>query len=53
MSGKVYFVGGGPGDPELLTRRAWAILTSAEIVLHDALVAPEILQLVPSGAVLR
>jgi uroporphyrin-III C-methyltransferase len=52
MSGKVYFVGAGPGDPELLTRKAWDILASAEIVLHDALVAPEILQLVPHGAML-
>src|SRR5271155_2372685 len=52
MSGKVYFVGAGPGDPELLTRKAWAILTLAETVLHDALVAPDILRLVPSGATL-
>lgn len=52
MNGKVYFVGGGPGDPELLTRKAWGILTSAEIVLHDALIAPEILRLVPAGATL-
>lgn len=52
MSGKVYFVGAGPGDPELLTRKAWEILTSAEIVLHDALVAPEILRLAPAGATL-
>ena len=52
MSGRVYFVGAGPGDPELLTRKAWDILTSAEIVLHDALVAPEILRLAPAGAVM-
>jgi uroporphyrin-III C-methyltransferase len=52
MSGKVYFVGAGPGDPGLLTRKAWEILTSAEIVLHDALVAPEILRLAPAGATL-
>lgn len=52
MSGKVYFVGAGPGDPELLTRKAWDILTSAEIVLHDALVAPEILHLAPAVATL-
>jgi uroporphyrin-III C-methyltransferase len=52
MSGKVYFVGAGPGDPELLTRKAWEILASAEIVLHDALVSPEILRLAPAGATL-
>ena len=50
--GEVYFVGAGPGDPELLTRKAWSILRSAEVVLHDALVSPEILRIVPSGAIL-
>lgn len=50
--GKVYFVGAGPGDPQLLTRKAWNILRSAEVVLHDALVSPEILSLVPAGAIL-
>jgi uroporphyrin-III C-methyltransferase / precorrin-2 dehydrogenase / sirohydrochlorin ferrochelatase len=50
--GKVYFIGAGPGDPELLTRKAWSILSSAEVVLHDALVSPEILRIVPSGAIL-
>jgi uroporphyrin-III C-methyltransferase/precorrin-2 dehydrogenase/sirohydrochlorin ferrochelatase len=50
--GKVYFVGAGPGDPELLTRKAWTILRSAEVVLHDALVSAEILRIAPSGAIL-
>jgi uroporphyrin-III C-methyltransferase/precorrin-2 dehydrogenase/sirohydrochlorin ferrochelatase len=50
--GKVYFVGAGPGDPDLLTRKAWNILRSAEVVLHDALVSPEVLSIVPSGAIL-
>jgi uroporphyrin-III C-methyltransferase len=53
MSGKVYFLGAGPGDPELLTRKAWDLLTTAEIVLHDALVAPDILRIAPAGAVVR
>lgn len=48
--GKVYFVGAGSGDAELLTRKAWRILSQAEIVLHDALVAPELLLLPPPSA---
>lgn len=45
MSGKVYLVGGGPGDPELLTVKAVKILSRASIVLHDALVSREVLAL--------
>jgi uroporphyrin-III C-methyltransferase/precorrin-2 dehydrogenase/sirohydrochlorin ferrochelatase len=50
--GKVYFLGAGPGDPELLTRKAWKILSSADVVLHDALVAPEILRLARADALM-
>jgi uroporphyrin-III C-methyltransferase / precorrin-2 dehydrogenase / sirohydrochlorin ferrochelatase len=50
--GKVYFVGAGPGDPDLLTRKAWNVLRSAEVVLHDALVSAEVLSIAPAGAIL-
>jgi len=49
-SGKVYLVGAGPGDPELLTLKAAKALRSADVVLHDELVSPEILRLIPSHA---
>jgi uroporphyrin-III C-methyltransferase len=48
--GKVFLVGAGPGDPELLTLKALRVLRTAEAVLHDDLVSPEILQLIPSTA---
>ena len=48
--GKVFLVGAGPGDPELLTRKAFRILSSADIVLHDSLVSDEILRLIPAHA---
>ena len=49
-AGKVFLVGAGPGDPELLTLKAVKVLRSADVVLHDELVSPEILALVPARA---
>lgn len=46
-SGTVHLVGGGPGDPELLTRRAWKRLESADVVLHDSLTGDEIIRELP------
>lgn len=42
--GKVYFVGAGPGDPELLTIKASKILSKAEVVITDRLVSEEIIK---------
>jgi uroporphyrin-III C-methyltransferase len=48
--GKVYLVGAGPGDPDLLTVRAMRTLGLANVVLHDALVSEEVLALVSPQA---
>jgi uroporphyrin-III C-methyltransferase len=48
--GKVYFVGAGPGNADLLTVRAVRILGLASVVLHDALVSAEVLTLISSQA---
>jgi uroporphyrin-III C-methyltransferase len=48
--GKVFLVGAGPGDPELLTIKAAKALRSADVVLHDELVSTEILRLIPATA---
>src|SRR5277367_2523476 len=48
--GKVYLIGAGPGDPDLLTVKAARLLARATIVLHDSLVSREVLDLIPREA---
>lgn len=45
--GEVWLVGAGPGDPDLLTRKAEKLIRAASIVFHDALVGPGVLDLIP------
>jgi uroporphyrin-III C-methyltransferase len=53
MNGKVFLIGAGPGDPELLTVKALKRLQEADVVLHDDLVGREILSLVNKSAHVR
>lgn len=48
-NGDVWLVGAGPGDPELLTRKAERLIRAASVVFYDALVGPGVLALVPAG----
>ena len=50
--GRVYLVGAGPGDPELLTLRALRLLESADVILHDDLVPDEVVALAHPGALI-
>lgn len=50
QSGIVYIVGGGPGDPGLITVKGLVCLRQAEVVLYDRLVAPELLDEAPPDA---
>ncbi|WP_288411717.1 uroporphyrinogen-III C-methyltransferase [uncultured Sphingomonas sp.] len=48
--GRVILVGAGPGDPGLVTVRAVEALKSADVVVHDGLIDPRVLDLAPAGA---
>ncbi len=50
MTGKVYLVGSGPGDPELLTIKAKRLIESAEVILYDQLPGKAILNMLPESA---
>ena len=47
--GKVYLIGAGPGAADLITVRGAKLLAQADVVLHDALVEPELLALCPQA----
>ncbi len=51
--GVIYLVGAGPGDPGLITVRGLEVLQAADVVLHDRLVAPELLARARTDAVLE
>jgi uroporphyrin-III C-methyltransferase len=49
-AGKLYLIGAGPGDPELLTLKAARVLGECDVVLYDRLVSPEVLSFARADA---
>src|SRR5258706_3946431 len=49
MQGKIYLIGAGPGDPALLTLKGQRILSRADVVVYDALIAPQLLDWLKPG----
>ncbi len=52
MTGKVFLIGAGPGDPELMTVRAVRLLQQADTVVFDRLVSDEVIAMAPANAVM-
>ncbi|MCL5996717.1 MAG: SAM-dependent methyltransferase, partial [Chloroflexi bacterium] len=50
QTGKVFLVGAGPGDPQLITLRGLNALRQADVVLYDRLVHPDLLNHAPPDA---
>ena len=50
MTGKVYIVGAGPGDPKLITLKAIEAIKKADVVLYDRLISKETLAMIPKRA---
>lgn len=50
MTGKVYIVGAGPGDPKLITLKAVDVIKKADVVLYDRLVSKGIVSMIPKSA---
>ena len=48
---RIYLVGAGPGDPELITLKALRILSSAPVILYDALASTDLLNHCPAGSI--
>lgn len=47
MGGKVYLIGAGPGDPDLMTLKAWKIIKKCDVILYDRLVDPSVVKKLP------
>ena len=50
MTGKVFIVGAGPGDPKLITLKAVEAIKSSDVVLYDRLVSKKIVAMIPKKA---